>query len=76
MDTDHFPRILGSASLNEKGQLVIPVEARKEMGLEAGSRLVLLKVPNKNALMLIKAEAVESMVRKLTDALNRPEKKS
>lgn len=71
MHSDHFPRILGSASLNEKGQLVVPVEARKEMGLEPGSRLVIMKVPNKDAIMLIKAEAVESMVRKLTDALNK-----
>jgi len=73
MDATHFPRILGSATLNEKGQLVIPHEARKEMGLETGSRLVMLKVPNKDALMIIKAETVESMVQKLTNALNMPE---
>jgi AbrB family looped-hinge helix DNA binding protein len=69
MDATHFPRILGTATLNEKGQLVIPVEARNSLGLSPGSRVVIMSNPHKPALTLLKSEDVEAMVRDLSDAL-------
>lgn len=69
MDSTHFPKILGTATLNEKGQLVIPVEARNQLGLSAGSRVVIMSSTQKPALILFKAEDVEAMVKNLTDAL-------
>jgi len=68
MNTSHFPKIIGTATLNEKGQLVIPVEARNKLGLAPGSRVVLMSNPERPSLTLIKAEVLEAMVR-LTDAL-------
>lgn len=70
MSLDAFPKILGTATLNEKGQLVIPAEARHEFGLEAGSKLMIMKSPHRPALVLIKAEEVEAMVKHLADALD------
>jgi len=70
MDANHFPKILGTATLNEKGQLVIPAEARNELELEAGTKIVIMKSPRKSALILIKAEHVEGMLKNLSDALN------
>lgn len=70
MDSSHFPKILGTATLNEKGQLVIPAEARHKLGLGAGSRVVIMSSTHKPALILFKAEDVEAMVKNLTDALN------
>jgi len=70
MDANHFPKILGTATLNEKGQLVIPAEARNELGLESGTKVVIMKSPRKSALILIKAEHVEGMIKNLADALN------
>jgi len=70
MDTTHFPKILGTATLNEKGQLVIPVEARNSLGLSAGSRVVIMSSPHKPGLILFKSEEVEAMVKNLTDALD------
>jgi AbrB family looped-hinge helix DNA binding protein len=70
MDASHFPKILGTATLNEKGQLVIPVEARNSLGLSAGSRVVIMSNPHKPALTLLKTEDVEAMVRDLSDALD------
>ena len=64
-----FPKILGTATLNEKGQLVIPVEARNDLDLVPGSKLVIMRSPHKPALVLLKAEDVEAMVRDLADAL-------
>jgi AbrB family looped-hinge helix DNA binding protein len=69
MNTPHFPKILGTATLNEKGQLVIPVDARHQLGLTAGSRVVIMGRPEKPGLVLLKAEDVEAMVQKLADAL-------
>ncbi|HET7673796.1 MAG TPA: AbrB/MazE/SpoVT family DNA-binding domain-containing protein [Candidatus Saccharimonadales bacterium] len=69
MDSHHFPKILGTASLNEKGQLVIPASARHKLGLSAGSRVVIMSSNKKPALILFKAEDVEAMVKNLTDAL-------
>lgn len=70
MALDTFPKILGTATLNEKGQLVIPAEARNEFGLQAGSKLVIMKSPHRKALVLIRAEEVEAMVKDLANALN------
>lgn len=69
MDSAHFPKILGTATLNEKGQLVIPAEARHKLGLSPGSRVVIMSSTQKPALILFKAEDVEAMVKNLTDAL-------
>jgi AbrB family looped-hinge helix DNA binding protein len=65
-----FSKIIGTATLNEKGQLVIPVEARHKLGLEPGSRVVIMSSPDRPALTLIKAEVLEEMVRDLADALD------
>ena len=66
----HFPKILGTATLNEKGQLVVPVEARNSIGLTAGSKVVIMSKPGSPALILLKAEEVEAMVKDLAIALD------
>jgi AbrB family looped-hinge helix DNA binding protein len=69
--TDHsFPKILGTATLNEKGQLVVPVEARSKLGLKPGSKVVIMSSTQRPALVLIKAEELEAMLQDFSDALN------
>lgn len=65
-----FPKILGTATLNDKGQLVIPREARQAFDLAPGSKLVIMSSQQKPALILIKAESVEAMIKDLSDALD------
>ncbi len=65
-----FPKILGTATLNDKGQLVIPSEARHALDLSGGSKLVIMSSPEKPVLVLIKAEEVESMIKDLSQALD------
>jgi AbrB family looped-hinge helix DNA binding protein len=69
MSSEHFPKILGTATLNEKGQLVIPVEARNSLGLGPGSKVVIMSSPQKPALILLRAEELEAIVKDLADAL-------
>jgi len=64
-----FAKILGTATLNDKGQLVIPAEARQSLELGPGSKVVIMQSPDKPALILLKAEEVESMIKDMTDAL-------
>jgi len=70
MSSQLFPKILGTATLNEKGQLVIPREARQSLELGPGSKVVIMSSPQRPALVLLKAEEVEAMVQDLADALN------
>jgi AbrB family looped-hinge helix DNA binding protein len=65
-----FPKILGTATLNEKGQLVVPVEARSKLGLKPGSKVVIMSSTQRPALVLIKAEELEAMLQDFSDALN------
>jgi AbrB family looped-hinge helix DNA binding protein len=70
MGEHSFPKILGTATLNEKGQLVIPAEARSSMDIGPGSKVVIMKSSHSPALLILKAEEVEAMLKDLAGALN------
>ena len=62
MHTRVIGRCFGTAVLGPRGQLVIPVEARKELGIEAGSRLLVFGHFGGRGLIFIKAEAAEELL--------------
>jgi AbrB family looped-hinge helix DNA binding protein len=74
MTKPQFPKILGTATLNDKGQLVVPVEARNSLELNPGDKVVIMSSPHRPALVLIKAEEVEAMVKDLANALKKDSK--
>ncbi len=51
--------IFGTAKVGEKGQIVIPKEARKVFGIEAGDTLLILG-DEKNGIIVSKPEVIES----------------
>jgi bifunctional DNA-binding transcriptional regulator/antitoxin component of YhaV-PrlF toxin-antitoxin module len=55
-------RCFGTAMLGPRGQLVIPVEARKELGIDTGSRFLVFGHFEGLGLILIKVEAAEEML--------------
>ena len=59
---------LGTASLGEKGQIVIPVEGRRELGLEAGDKLVVLRCAD--MLVLMKPSGMETILNHLTSKVS------
>jgi bifunctional DNA-binding transcriptional regulator/antitoxin component of YhaV-PrlF toxin-antitoxin module len=66
-------KIYGTASLNDKGQLVIPVDARAAMALEPGSKLVVMSAPfGHEALIVVKTEVIERQMYDFASALGRP----
>jgi AbrB family looped-hinge helix DNA binding protein len=63
-------KIYGTTTLNEKGQAVIPAEARVALGLEAGSKLLVLSGPSRDMLVMVTAEHAEKMLANMTMHLN------
>lgn len=56
--------IFGTAKVGEKGQIVIPKEARKIFGIEAGDTLLILG-DEKNGIIVSKPEVIEAAAEKL-----------
>jgi AbrB family looped-hinge helix DNA binding protein len=53
---------LGSATVGERGQVVIPADARKAYGIEIGDKLLVFSRPRHAGLLLIKADLVNKLV--------------
>jgi len=64
-------KCFGSTVVGPRGQLVIPVEARKELGVDAGTKLLVFSHFNGKGLVFVKVEAVGGLLnlmsRKLTE---------
>jgi len=58
----------GAATVGERGQIVIPAEARKKYGIETGDKILIMGAPHKKGLMLVKIDAMrEFMMTLLSD---------
>ncbi len=58
----------GTTTLGEKGQIVIPADARKAMGLKTGDKLLVFSM-GKNMVALSKFEQLEAMADKMSKRL-------
>jgi bifunctional DNA-binding transcriptional regulator/antitoxin component of YhaV-PrlF toxin-antitoxin module len=63
-------RCFGTAVLGPRGQLVIPVEARKELGIDTGSKLLVFGHFGGRGLIFIKAEAAEELLNIMSSRLD------
>ena len=54
-------KCFGSTVVGPRGQLVIPVEARKELGIDVGSKLLVFSHFVGGGLIFVKVEAVEEL---------------
>ncbi len=62
-------KFYGIAIVGERGQLVVPVEAREELGIKPGDRLVVLNAHG-NGLVLLKADIIRKMAEGILDKLS------
>ena len=69
------PVFYGSTTVGERGQVVIPAEARKDMDITPSTKLLVMGGPHKNLLILAKAEYVTTFMTKMTDMLNQLKEK-
>ena len=73
-DNLHSPKVFGSTTVGPRGQVVIPANARKEMGIDAGTTLLVFKALHGQALMLLKVDAIEQMLAMVSERLTDFEK--
>jgi len=64
----------GTATVGERGQLVIPAEARAELDMQPGEKVLIMRHPLHKGLMLFKLEAVREFLDEFSTNLERLEK--
>ena len=55
-------KCFGSTMVGPRGQLVVPVEARKELGIDVGTKLLVFSHFQGRGLIFVKVEAVEELL--------------
>ena len=68
------PKVFGSTVVSPRGQVVIPVNARKELGINSGDTLIVCGAPHGQGLLLLKVEAVEQILSMMSEQLSNFEK--
>ena len=71
LDAAALPRLYGSVKVGERGQVVVPQEARVELGLRAGDKLLALGgFPGVRSIVLIKEESFGEVLAEVTRKLS------
>lgn len=61
----HDKKLFGTATVGTKGQIVIPSEAREQLGIEAGDRLYVVGSPKKGFVVLLKEDKLENFIEQM-----------
>jgi len=64
--------LFGSVKVGERGQIVIPKEAREIFGIQQGDILLVLGDVERG-IALVKADALQEFARKILDSTSRPD---
>ena len=72
----HDITVYGTVKVGERGQVVIPSEARKEFDIRPGELMLVVGTPMRDGVALIKAEAVKELISKVSLGLAGPGNKS
>lgn len=64
--------VYGTVKVGERGQIVIPSQARKEFNIKPGDLLLVIRPPMGDAVALIKAEVVKKLIEKMSKGLAEP----
>ena len=66
-----IPKLYGSTTVGERGQVVIPAEARRDFHLTPATKLLVFGGPGGEALIFTKAESVTEFLTRATSMLSR-----
>jgi AbrB family looped-hinge helix DNA binding protein len=58
-------KVIGMATVGAKGQIVIPAEARRDLGIKEGDKLVVLRGRTSKTLILLTHPEMDRLVDKL-----------
>ncbi|MEA3344997.1 MAG: AbrB/MazE/SpoVT family DNA-binding domain-containing protein [Chloroflexota bacterium] len=67
--TKRLGKCYGTATVSERGQIVIPAEARRELGLECGTKLLVFRSGHMHGLVFMTADTVTDFVREAVSRL-------
>jgi AbrB family looped-hinge helix DNA binding protein len=63
----------GSATVGERGQIVIPAEARKRFGINPGDKVLVIGHPSGGGVVICKIDAMRGMVASMLTELDKIE---
>lgn len=63
----------GSATVGDRGQIVIPAEAREELGFAPGDKVLVMRHPIHDGLVVFKLEKVREFLDDFRDRLDQAE---
>ena len=69
-DRREIGKCFGTAVLGPRGQLVIPVEARKQLGIDTGDKFLVFGHFEGQGLIFIKVEAAEELLNVVSSRLD------
>ena len=58
----HGKKLFGTTTVGTKGQLVIPVSAREEMGVNVGDRMYVVGSPHQGMIILLQESKLENFI--------------
>ncbi len=65
------PKFYGSTTVGERGQVVIPAEARRDLGLVPATKLLVFGSHSRGGIMITKAESFTEFLTKAIDMMSR-----
>jgi AbrB family looped-hinge helix DNA binding protein len=67
-------RLYGTVKVGDRGQVVIPAEARKELDIKPGDLLFVMAGRNRRGIAMVKADAMKELAEKIMQGLEVAEK--
>jgi AbrB family looped-hinge helix DNA binding protein len=62
-------RLYGTVRVGDRGQVVIPAKARKELGIEPGDLLFVMAGRNRRGIAMVKADAMRELADRIMHGL-------
>ena len=66
----------GSATVGERGQIVIPAEARQELGIHPGDKVLIMRHPIHKGLMVFQLNSVKEFLDEFSAQVQRIEERT
>ena len=66
----------GASTVGERGQVVIPAEARAELGIHPGDKILMMRHPAHAGLMMFKIDSAREFLEEFMALLDGAEKKA